>query len=116
MKIRNGFVSNSSSSSFVIRGVRIKDEELQKLWNVTGNSYLGECAERKLDVEEDRDYFNDKKAEYMIVGISQNELEDGCVIELQDTDDDAIKKQLEENGIKVEKLSTFIQYISNDNY
>lgn len=35
MKIRNGFVSNSSSSSFCIFGATFKPEELQKAFNVS---------------------------------------------------------------------------------
>lgn len=33
MKTRNGFVSNSSSASFVIVGVKISDKELEKIFN-----------------------------------------------------------------------------------
>jgi hypothetical protein len=33
MKIRNGFVSNSSSSSFVIYGVHLSDEYRSKIYN-----------------------------------------------------------------------------------
>jgi len=31
MKIRNGFVSNSSTSSFIIYGVKLSEKEIQKL-------------------------------------------------------------------------------------
>ena len=40
MKIRNGFVSNSSSSSFVLIGCKMSDEDLVKALNVdTDNLY-----------------------------------------------------------------------------
>ena len=34
MKIRQGFVSNSSSSSFVVRGVKIPTKEVIKIFNI----------------------------------------------------------------------------------
>ena len=47
MKIRSGFVSNSSSSSFILRGIKIKKEELiQKL----------KISKDELDLCEDNSY------------------------------------------------------------
>ena len=34
MKIRNGFVSNSSSSSFIIRGMKLTSDEIIKALNI----------------------------------------------------------------------------------
>ena len=35
MKVRCGFVGNSSSSSFVLRGIKMKETALAKLLNIT---------------------------------------------------------------------------------
>jgi hypothetical protein len=48
MKIRSGFVSNSSSSSFILRGIRTTREELIKSLNIT--------QEEIDEYEEDGDY------------------------------------------------------------
>jgi len=56
MKIRTGFVSNSSSSSFCIMGVRIEEDELLALYNKNHHNepyqeddiYYGDVAESLL--------------------------------------------------------------------
>lgn len=135
MKIRNGFVSNSSSSSFVIRGVRMKKEELLKLFNITeGNLNVQDFDSREtaisealmsygcfnqqdLSIEDTKFYFDGEPTDDMIVGISICRLEDGEVTELPEVNDNEIKEKIEKQlKTKIGKLSTFVQFVGNDNY
>jgi len=53
MKIRNSFVSNSSSSSFVVVGARLSNKELEKLGWVTydkDNDFYDETPPGDIDV------------------------------------------------------------------
>lgn len=49
MKVRRGFVSNSSSSSFVIVGSESKEKNIKRLYDLTEDAfYLGIISEREL--------------------------------------------------------------------
>jgi hypothetical protein len=139
MKVRNGFVSNSSSSSFVIRGIKMKETELAKILKIEIKEYTEEDEENGDDLyseldtkfgysgpvqlESTKNYFDRCEEEgegegEVIVGVSIAELEDGSVTELPEKDDAKIKAKIEKKlKTKIDKpLKTYIQFVSNDNY
>ena len=119
MKIRNGFVSNSSSSSFIIRGIRIKKDAVAKAFGVDSFDKIPWNRNDGIVIEDTRDYFDGEETDDCIVGIDLGDLEDGVVKEIPNTHDPDIIKKLNSIGIFApnhNSLSTFVQYISNDNY
>jgi hypothetical protein len=117
MKTRNGFVSNSSSSSFVVRGIKITDEEAE---NAYAEGEDGYSWARKFGVQQEstRYYFGGDETNESIVGLSLGGLEDGDVTELSEPDDKDITAKLLAAGIEVgdRPIKTYVQFISNDNY
>jgi hypothetical protein len=118
MKIRTGFVSNSSSQSFLVRGIRVKKDIAAKAFGVDSFEKIP-YKPNGLVIEDTRDYFDGAETDDCIVGIDMGDLEDGVVLEIPNTNDDEVVKKLTAAGIPVfsnNDLSTFVQYISNDNY
>ena len=129
MKTRNGFVSNSSSSSFIIRGIKVKDEEAIKVLGLNPDEIEEDCVwdvascklsdlESKLEAQTTTYYFGGDPTGETIIGKCYDP-DDGVILEIQDDAkaDEEIRGALKKLGFKnAEKLSTFFQYVSNDNY
>lgn len=131
MKIRAGFVSNSSSSSFILRGMKLTTDEIVKTLNISEEELqdidqeeeyeMYEFLESKLkdfDIHCDGNYFGEQDYTTLVVGESIGSLEDGDVTELPDRtkeDDEKLLAKFEALGF-TGKLKTYIQMVSNDNY
>jgi len=124
MKKRQGFVSNSSSSSFLLRGVKFKESDLNEILGTEIKDDAWEFGEVlktkgvKLDTESNCFYFDGEPTGEVLVGKSLPSPEDGEVAEISDGSemDEKIIKELAKIGITDIKFGTFFQYVSNDNY
>ncbi len=129
MKVRQGFVSNSSSSSFIVRGVVITDEEATALLSKNGKEVTEDYDLRDamddlfpftsvlVEYERCNDFDGDEETGY-IIGQSLGSLEDGSFVEIREfsqEEDEALLEMLSTFGI-FGVLETYVKMVSNDNY
>lgn len=136
MKTRTGFVSNSSSSSFIIRGMMLSAQEIIDTLNLQDEIerekesgymltdynlyyFLAKKFEGNgFSVENSGNYFGSKDWKHLVIGQSRGYLEDGEVMEFEDLspeEDAEILNKFKSLGFDG-TLKTYIQMISNDNY
>jgi len=130
MKIRQALVSNSSSSSFIMRGIVIETKKLVEILNLKDieeeNIYQEvECHlsdnHPKLSLESTGYFFDsDRDDSEVVLGINIHEPNDGVAIVIDDNyPDEKVVKELQKVGIPKEDmkdLKTIFWFISNDNY
>jgi hypothetical protein len=123
MKFRCGFVSNSSSQAFVIRGVEIEKDVLARLLKVEDSKdvewAIYEKVKRPLQAHSVRSFFDcdgDDKTTKIVIGYTLADPDDGVVTKLKEPDDDKVRELLRKLGITAVKLYTYMQFISNDNF
>ena len=122
MKVRNGFVSNSSSSSFVVRGVKISKQKLAEALGLEELDDTYDIFKKPLITRNAGNYFTSDKDAYLIVGKKLMELDDGEVVaikEYTEAQDIELKQLIDaatHGNIQLEDIKTYIQYVSNDNF
>ena len=133
MKTRTSLISNSSSSSFIIRGIKVNLKDFCNHINLS-NYLIDEYRKHKIDgitevlreqfdcnleVIPFKNYFDFGEGyKEAIVGLnSKKKFEDGDVVEIGLTDeiDNDVRKEFEKIKYNEGQLTNWIQYVSNDN-
>ena len=98
MKIRNGFVSNSSSSSFVLFGIRVNGAKLEEVY---GEDFYDLAEEDGFSVVSDEGRGGYLIGEYFNAG------EDIVEIDLQSVKINKLENKLKEKGFEFDKFKLF---------
>ena len=92
MKIRNGFVSNSSSSSFTV----VMTPEQEKTWKEQLNVYEKQVVEHDEGVERDEKVFNGQKVVVYSGYTGNYDCFDGMSLDLIPEDEELSEEELDE--------------------
>ena len=114
MKTRNGFVSNSSSSSFIIRGVLVSKEECIKLFGTADKYEIEMCDGLTVRSEVSGEWGDDDSG--LIFGKSWGGLNEGAATEIKEPDekiDEEIRTKLKAVGIEGE-IKTYASFLGRD--
>jgi hypothetical protein len=135
MKCRSGFVSNSSSSSFVMVGIKVPVKKLHELLGLeyepseeldtyTIQKELKDKFKCDFKIESCDNFFNrDDKSHEVVIGKSHCTIDDGCVCDITPSEEfkDSVAQEIDrldicDNPVTAKDLSIYVQYISNDNF